>query len=110
MKERRNDTHSTGFYSPVPCNFLFFLVEEIYNISIFSTKVLTWDTFLASPTEEGTGISRGHPKGPAVYRAIWQRQYLHISVYLSMGRAKGIEPATSRSVVKRSIDRATTVA
>ena len=33
MKERRNDKHSTGFYSPVPCNFLFFLVEEIYNIS-----------------------------------------------------------------------------
>ena len=73
-------------------------------------KVLIWDTFLASPTEDGTGILGGHPKGPDVYRAIWQRHYLHISVYLSMGRAKGIEPATSRSVVKRSTDRATPVA
>ena len=65
MKERRNDIHSTGFYLPVPCNFLYL------SVNVFSMKVLIWDNFSAAPTGDGTDISRGHPKGLAAYRAIW---------------------------------------
>ena len=58
---------------------------------------------LTSPNGDGTAILRGHPSHAKVQPPSGQRQYLHFSVQtLSIGPAPGIEPATSRSAVKRS--------
>ena len=71
------------------------------NVNVFSTKVLIGDTIFTSPNGDGTAILRGHPSHAKVYPLAVQRKYLHFSVIL---RPWGIEPATSRSAVKRSTD------
>ena len=76
------------------------------SVNVFSTKALIGDTIFASPTGDGTAILRGHPSNAKVQPL---RQYLQFSVIfktLSIGPVPGIEPATSRSAVKRSADRA----
>ena len=75
------------------------------SVNVFSTEVLIGDTILTSPTGDGTAILRGHPSHAKVQPPAGQRKYLHFSVIfktLSIGPALGIEPATSRSAVKRS--------
>ena len=60
--------------------------------------------FFTSPTGDGTAILRGQPSHAKVQPL---RQYLQFSVIfktLSIGPVLGIEPATSRSAVKRSTD------
>ena len=62
---------------------------------------------LTSPSGDGTAILRGHPSHAKVQPPAGQRKYLHFLVIfktLSIGPAPGIEPATSRSAVKRSTD------
>ena len=79
----------------------------LFECQWFSTKVLIGDTILTSPTGDGTAILRGHPSHAKVYPFAGQREYLHFSVSLRpwvVGPAPGIEPATSRSAVKRSTD------
>ena len=74
------------------------------SVNVFSTKALIGDTIFASPTGDGTAILRGHPSYAKVQPL---RQYLQFSVIfktLLIGPVPGIEPATSRSVVKRSAD------
>ena len=54
-----------------------------------------------------TDILHGHPSHAKVQPPAGQRKYLHFLVIfktLSIGPAPGIEPATSRSAVKRSTD------
>ena len=71
------------------------------SVNVFSTKVLIGDTIFTSPNGDGTAILRGHPSHAKVSPPAGQRKYLHFSV---IGPAPGMEPATSRSAVKRSID------
>ena len=74
------------------------------SVNVFSTKALIGDTINASPTGDGTAILRGHPSYAKVQPL---RQYLQFSVIfktLRIGPVPGIEPATSRSAVKRSAD------
>ena len=77
------------------------------SVNVFSRKVVG-DTIFTPPREDGTTIlKRGHPSHAKVYRFAVQRQNLSFSVSfktLSIGPAPGIEPATSRSAVKRSTD------
>ena len=47
-------------------------------------------------------ILRGHPSQAKVYPFVGQRKYIHFS--LIFGQTPEIEPATSRSAVKRSSD------
>ena len=67
----------------------------------FSTKVLTGDNIFTSPTGDGTAILRGladcGAKGVPSFLS-----YGILIKTLSIGSATGIEPATSRSAVKRS--------
>ena len=58
------------------------------SINVFSTKVLIGDTIFTSPT----CIAKGAPSFLSYFKT------------LSIGPAPGIEPATSRSAVKRSTD------
>ena len=77
------------------------------SVNVFSTKVLIGTLYFTSPNGDGTAILRGHPSHAKVQPPAGQRKYLHFSVIfktLSIGPAAGIEPATSRSVVKRSTD------
>ena len=77
------------------------------SVNVFSTKVLTGDTILTSPTGEGTAILRDHPshaRGPACCSAKGVPSFLSNFKTLSIGPTPGIEPATSRSAVKRSTD------
>ena len=63
--------------------------------------------YFTSPNGDGTAILRGHPSHSKFQPPAGQRKYLHFPVTfktLSIGPAPGIEPATSRSVVKRSTD------
>ena len=80
------------------------------SVNVFSTKVLIGTLYFTSPNGDGTAILRGHPSHAKVQPPAGQRKYLHFSVIfktLSIGPAAGIELATSRSAVKRSIDWAT---
>ena len=73
----------------------------------FNTKVLIRDTIFTSPTGDGTAISTwsSEPReGPAVSSAKTVPSFLRYFKTLSIGPAPGIEPATSRSAVKRSTD------
>ena len=77
------------------------------SVNVFSTKVLIGTLYFTSPNGDGTAILRGHPSHAKVQPPAGQRKYLHFSVIfktLSIGPAPGIEPATSRSAVKRSTD------
>ena len=63
--------------------------------------------YFTSPNGDGTAILRGHPSHAKFQPPPGQRKNLHFSVIfktLSIGPAAGIEPATSRSAVKRSTD------
>ena len=83
-------------------NTLFF-----FSVNVFSTKVLIGDTIFTSPTGDGTAISTwsSEPReGPAVCSAKTVSSFLSYFKTLSIGPAPGIEPATSRSAVKRSTD------
>ena len=77
------------------------------SVNVFSTKVLIGTLYFTSPNGDGTAILRGHLSHAKVQPPPGQRKYLHFSVIfktLSIGPAAGIEPATSRSAVKRSTD------
>ena len=77
------------------------------SVNVFSTKVLIGTLYFTSPNGDVTAILRGHPSHAKVQPPPGQRKYLHFSVIfktLSIGPAAGIEPATSRSAVKRSTD------
>ena len=75
--------------------------KSTLSVNVFSTKVLIGDTIFTSPNGDGTAILRGHPSHAKVSPSAGQRKYLHFSV---IGPAPGMEPATSRSAVKRSIN------
>ena len=55
--------------------------------NVFNTEVPFGDIILTSPTGDGNAILRGH-----------------LSQTVKIGPAPGIEPATSRSTIKRSTD------
>ena len=79
----------------------------LLSVNVFSTKVLIRTLYFTFPNGDGTAILRGHPSHARVQPLAGQRKYLHFSVIfktLSIGPAPGIEPATSRSAVKRSTD------
>ena len=61
---------------------LFFVCALYLNVNVFSTKVLTGDTILTSPTGDGTVILRGHPSHAKVSPSAVQGEYLHFSVIL----------------------------
>ena len=82
---------------------LFFFLS----VNVFSTKVLIGDAIFASPTEDGTAISTwsSEPREDlTVCSAKAVPSFLSYFKTLSIGPAPGIEPATSRSAVKRSTD------
>ena len=59
-------------------------------------KYTIWEHYLTSPTGDGTGILRDHPSHAC-------SSFLSLLKTLSIGPAgPGIEPATFRSVVRRS--------
>ena len=75
--------------------------------NVFSKKVLIRDTIFTSPTGDGTAILRGHlshAKVQPLCRAKGVPSFLRYFKILSVGPPPGIEPATSRSAVKRSTD------
>ena len=77
------------------------------SVNVFSTKVLIGDTIFTSPTGDGTAISTWSSEtreGPAVCSVKAVSSFLSYFETLSIGPAPGIEPATSRSAVKRSTD------
>ena len=78
------------------------------SVNVFSTKVLIGDTIFTSPTWDGTAILRqwlSEPReGLLVCRVKAVPSFLSYFKTLSIGPAPGIEPATSRSAVKRSTD------
>ena len=80
------------------------------NVNVFSTKVLRRGTIFTSPAGDRTAILRGlqwttEPReGPAACSAKGVPSFLSYFKTLSIGPAPGIEPATSRSAVKRSTD------
>ena len=83
---------------------LFFLFE----CQCIQHEIANWGHYIfTSPNGNGTAILRGHPSHAKVSPLAVQREYFHFSVVfktLSIGPAPGIEPATSRSAVKRSTD------
>ena len=77
------------------------------NVNVFSTKVLWRGTIFTSPAGDRTAILRGQRttelrEGPAACSAKGVPSFLSYFKTLSIGPAPGIEPATSRSAVKRS--------
>ena len=79
------------------------------NVNVFSTKVLRRGTIFTSPAGDRTAILRGQwttepREGPAACSAKGVPSFLSYFKTLSIGPAPGIEPATSRSAVKRSTD------
>ena len=79
------------------------------NVNVFSTKVLIRGTIFTSPAGDRTAILRGQwttepREGPAAGSAKGVPSFLSYFKTLSIGPAPGIEPATSRSAVKRSTD------
>ena len=74
-------------------------------VNVFNTKVLIWNIVFTSPTGDGTAISTwlSEPReGPAVCSTKAVPSFLSYFKTLSIRPAPGIEPATSRSAVKRS--------
>ena len=71
-----------------------------------STEVLIGDIILTSPSGDGIAIpwSSEPREGLAICRAKVLPSFLSYFKTLSIGPTAGIEPATSRSAVKRSID------
>ena len=77
-------------------------------LNVFSTKVLIGDTVFTFPTGDGTDRhltwSSEPREGSAACRAKAVLSFLSYFKTLSIGPAPAIEPATSRSAVKRSTD------
>ena len=72
-----------------------------------AAKVVIQDTIFTSPPREGTAILRIYPsplEGLAVCRAKEVPSFLSYFETLSIGPVPEIEPATSRSAVKRTFD------
>ena len=70
------------------------------SVNVFSMKVLIVDTIFTSPNGDGT-----EPReGLAVWRTKEVPLFLSYFKTLSIGPAPGIEPANSRSAVKRATD------
>ena len=67
------------------------------SVNVFSTKVLIGDTIFTSPT----GATRRSSRSCSAKRV---PSFLSYFKTLSIPPVSGIEPATSRSVVKRSTD------
>ena len=77
------------------------------SVNVFSTKVLIGNTIFTSPNGDGTAIftwSSEPREGLAACSAKEVSSFLSHFKTLSNGPASGIEPATSRSAVKRSTD------
>ena len=73
-------------------------INALYlSVKVFSTKVLIRENIFTSPTGDGTAILRGLA-ACSVKEVPWFLSYFKT---LSIGPAPGIEPATSRSAVKR---------
>ena len=81
-------------------------------LSVFSTKVPIGDTIFTFRTGDGTAIScSSEPReGQAIYRVKAVPSFLSHFKTICVGPIPGIEPATSRSAVKHSTDRANPVA
>ena len=81
-------------------------------MSVFSTKVLIGDIIFTFRPGDGTAIrcSSKPGEGLAICRAKEVASFLSHFKTLSVGQIPGIEPATSRSAVKRSTYRANPVA
>ena len=77
------------------------------SVNVFSTKVLIGDTmfYVSSWRRDRHFTWSSEPReGPAACRAKEVPSFLSYFKTLSIGPAPGIEPATSRSAVKRSTD------
>ena len=79
------------------------------SVKVLSTKVLIRETILSSPSGDGRRDSHftwsSDPREcPAACSAKGVRSFLSYFKTLSIGPAPGIEPASSRSAVKRSTD------
>ena len=77
------------------------------SVNVFSTKVLTGESIFTSPAGDGTAIltwSSAPRENLSAYSAKGVPSFLSYFKTLSIGPAPGIEPATSRSEVKRSTD------
>ena len=69
------------------------------SVNVFSTKVLIGDTIFTSPTGATRRSSRScSAKGVASFLSYFN------TLSIAIAPVSGIEPATSRSVVKRSTD------
>ena len=77
-----------------------------FSVNVFSTKVVIGGTIFTSPSGDGTASTwSSEPReGPAVCSAKAVPSFLSYFKTLSIGSVPGIEPATSRSAVKRSTD------
>ena len=77
------------------------------SVNVFSTKVLIGDTifYVSNWRRDRHFTWSSEPReGPAAYRAKELPSFLSYFKTLSFGPALGIEPAISRSAVKRSTD------
>ena len=54
----------------------------LFNVNVFSTKLLIGDTIFTSPSGDGTAILRGYPSQAKVSPLAVQRKCLHFSVIL----------------------------
>ena len=107
---------NTFFLPPPPPALLYSFAQlsksrkrkrTLLSINVFRSKVLTGDTIFTSPTGDGTAISTwsSEPReGPAVCSEKAVPSFLSYFNTSSVGPPAGIEPATSRSAVKRSTD------
>ena len=81
-----------------------------FSFNVFSTKVIIGDSIFKPTTGDGAAILRGHPSHSKVSLAVWSAKACNTFISqlffktLSISRAPRIEPATFRSVVKRSTD------
>ena len=80
-----------------------------WSVNVFNTKVFIRDTIFTSPTGDGRQDrhftwSSEPREGPAACSTKVVPSFLSYFKTLSIGPAPGIEPATSRSAVKRSTD------
>ena len=77
------------------------------SVNVFSTKVLIGDTifYVSNWRRDRHFTWSSEPReGPAACRAKGVPSFLSYFKTLSIGPAPGVEPATSRSAVKHSID------
>ena len=77
---------------------------HVLNVNALRTKVLIGDTSFTSPTDRHFAWSFEPREGLATCSAKGVPLFLSYFKTLSIGPVLGIEPATSRSAVKRSTD------